>query len=316
LINKARLLQLWPTHLLVLVHAHEGNAAAGLDMCRVNLNIAAAIGDEPLLVCQLYRSRHVGTAVSGLERLLGQAKLTGADLAAFQERLWAEASFDPWPIGLRGDRADMHLVLDAVTQGLRPVSRLPRKGDNADVLPSWPEKARDWMTDRFPANVDECHLWWLRRTTRLLRETVPAPWHERARAVAAFAADDTTPQRFDFGRSITMLFPRLQYGRARLLCAITAIAAERYRMAHGGWPPSLDAVVPEFLPAVPTDPFDGQILNYKRLADGFVVYSVGPDLTDNSGNLARDELPLDGTDVGFRLWDVRHRGQAANGAVP
>ena len=32
-----------------------------------------------------------------------------------------------------------------------------------------------------------------------------------------------------------------------------------------------------------TDPFDGQNLKYRTLETGFVVYSVGEDLTDEGG---------------------------------
>jgi hypothetical protein len=42
-------------------------------------------------------------------------------------------------------------------------------------------------------------------------------------------------------------------------------------------------LVPKFLPAIPTDPFDGHSLRYKKLAKGYVVYSVGEDGKDDGG---------------------------------
>ena len=42
----------------------------------------------------------------------------------------------------------------------------------------------------------------------------------------------------------------------------TMLACRCYRLKHGVWPPSLDALVPEHLAAVPTDPFDGKPLRY------------------------------------------------------
>ena len=41
-----------------------------------------------------------------------------------------------------------------------------------------------------------------------------------------------------------------------------ALASRCYRMKHGAWPPSLDALVPDWLVAVPADPFDGWPLRY------------------------------------------------------
>ena len=96
---------------------------------------------------------------------------------------------------------------------------------------------------------------------------------------------------------------------ARLRSAVAALAAERYRRQHGRWPDSLDALVPAFLPEVPLDPHDGKRLHYRRLTDGVVIYSVGPDLTDNGGKLDRQNRLGGGTDVGVQLWDVKHRRQ-------
>ena len=65
--------------------------------------------------------------------------------------------------------------------------------------------------------------------------------------------------------------------------SLAALAVERHRHAKDVLPDSLDALVPEFLDAVPLDPFDGQPLRYKKLAKGYVVYSVGEDRKDNGG---------------------------------
>ena len=70
---------------------------------------------------------------------------------------------------------------------------------------------------------------------------------------------------------------------AKLQCARTALAVERYRLANGRLPDTLQELVPDFLASAPHDPFDGQQLRYRRLASGYVVYSIGQDLTDNQG---------------------------------
>jgi hypothetical protein len=42
------------------------------------------------------------------------------------------------------------------------------------------------------------------------------------------------------------------------------------------------------LPAAPADRFSGEPLRYRVLADGFVVYSVGPDGADDLGDTQKD----------------------------
>jgi hypothetical protein len=63
----------------------------------------------------------------------------------------------------------------------------------------------------------------------------------------------------------------------------TALAVERYRLAEGHLPQSLDDLAPAYIETVPGDPFDGRDMKYRALETGFVVYSVGEDLTDEGG---------------------------------
>ena len=66
--------------------------------------------------------------------------------------------------------------------------------------------------------------------------------------------------------------------------AMTLVAVERYRAVHGRSPESLDQLVPDFIPKVPIDPFDGQPLRYRLDPDRYVVYSVGEDRQDDGGD--------------------------------
>lgn len=70
---------------------------------------------------------------------------------------------------------------------------------------------------------------------------------------------------------------------AHLLATQTALAIERYRLTEGHLPESLENLVPTYLQTIPTDPFNGQNLKYRIKERGFVVYSVGEDLTDEGG---------------------------------
>jgi hypothetical protein len=68
--------------------------------------------------------------------------------------------------------------------------------------------------------------------------------------------------------------------------AVTTLAIERYRRAHGGaTPPSLDALVPAYLTVVPRDPFSGSAIVYKPAGDSYQVYSVDTNRMDDGGVL-------------------------------
>ena len=56
---------------------------------------------------------------------------------------------------------------------------------------------------------------------------------------------------------------RITATQTMLQSLATACAVERYRMAHGRLPATLEDLVPAFLPSVPTDPLTGKPLCYK-----------------------------------------------------
>ncbi|HRQ87644.1 MAG TPA: hypothetical protein PLA50_02535 [Bacteroidia bacterium] len=64
------------------------------------------------------------------------------------------------------------------------------------------------------------------------------------------------------------------------------VAMKRYRLDRGDWPTTLNALVPAYLEAIPTDPMDGMPLRYN--SERRIVYSVGIDFVDDGG-LAPDK---------------------------
>ncbi len=68
--------------------------------------------------------------------------------------------------------------------------------------------------------------------------------------------------------------------------ARVAIALERFRLAHGGYPDSLDALAPAYLPSVPRDVVGGEPLHYRRDGERFILYSIGWNGVDDGGEQA------------------------------
>lgn len=72
-------------------------------------------------------------------------------------------------------------------------------------------------------------------------------------------------------------------GEAQLHLAVPHLAAHAYWQNEGKPPAILDALVPDYLAEVPTDPFSGKPLQSSARDGEFVVYSVGPDGVDDGG---------------------------------
>jgi hypothetical protein len=81
---------------------------------------------------------------------------------------------------------------------------------------------------------------------------------------------------------------RLLEHKCRAECALSAtrlmVACQQYRHREGVFPDRLEALVPDFLPALPVDPFDGRAFRYDPSRG--IIYSVGLDLRDSGGSTA------------------------------
>ena len=79
--------------------------------------------------------------------------------------------------------------------------------------------------------------------------------------------------------------------------ALIACALERYHLARGEYPETLDALVPQYLDEVPRDIIGGGSLHYRRGAGGkFILYSVGWNGQDDNGMRGRTSFPFTGGD--------------------
>lgn len=95
-------------------------------------------------------------------------------------------------------------------------------------------------------------------------------------------------------------WPRIMEFNLRVIgslqCAETALAIERYRLKYKQLPPSLEALLPEFMEAVPLDPFDGKPIRYiQHDSGGYTVYAIGEDGVDNGGLDLRQTAKKTGT---------------------
>ncbi len=107
-----------------------------------------------------------------------------------------------------------------------------------------------------------------------------------------------TAMRKEPAKAILATIPAI-YGRAgnlrdvaemtnsllRLAATLAAFKAER-----GEYPADLAELSPDYLKTIPNDLFIEKPLHYSRTAGGYVLYSVGPDMTDDGGDEYEDDI--------------------------
>jgi hypothetical protein len=87
-----------------------------------------------------------------------------------------------------------------------------------------------------------------------------------------------------FFAALNNVAPKEAGSLANLRLAQTAVSLEKFRFAHANrYPESLNQLTPNYLNAVPADPFDGQGLRYRKAGNGYVLYSIGRNLKDDGG---------------------------------
>lgn len=69
----------------------------------------------------------------------------------------------------------------------------------------------------------------------------------------------------------------------RLRLLIMELALRCYRCDHGNAPSRLDELSPKYLQQLPPDPFGSRTLAYRQDGTNWVLYSLGPDKTDDGG---------------------------------
>ncbi len=141
------------------------------------------------------------------------------------------------------------------------------------------------MLDRFETafNADDALPPWLHEQRR--SDTIYNDIMHRAvyTLSPAFSLLDGNPQEARTLATAMAARDRVETLRA---AALTLLALQAFHAAHGQYPPDLAALSPEFIPAIPLDPFDGRPLRYLPPAPGHpapTLYSIGADARDDGG---------------------------------
>jgi hypothetical protein len=106
-------------------------------------------------------------------------------------------------------------------------------------------------------------------------------WRGRWSSTVGYLADSGRPYRH--------VVDVLNRRRAELRVLVCDLAIHTYQLERRQLPERLDDLVPGFVAAVPTDPFDGQAIRYRKGAEQYVIYSVGRNQRDDGGNPDRQD---------------------------
>jgi hypothetical protein len=259
-----------------LSHCESQDPNKALKSIRANFALAEFIG-APLLVHRLIHNSVQSRTYKSIERVLNRIQFTDEQLLGLSAWIKESRSDDGYIKALVGERC---IGLSAF-QG--PV------GQATDQMGAGGGKAPILMLGLW--KMLGLHYRDALVYIGLMQENIDAmelPSDERLLVFDSIQEDVNSGKRG--GLLTRLLWPALARTldidtrcTAEALAARTALAVERYRLADGHLPESLENLVPTYMEVVPRDPFDGRRLRYFTRENGFVVYSVGDDLTDEGG---------------------------------
>ncbi len=180
-------------------------------------------------------------------------------------------------------------------------------GFSADI--SWWVKAKWWAEDlcsNLYLSTPGVKIWTIRnydRSYRMLTNDLGKPYAQAAAfdPQQSLSRADWINRIFVPEKSfVTSLMKKDAQDKALNRGIMLMAAIEAYRLEHGQYPRSLDALVDgKYISRVPTDPFtDGKPFIYRRSGKKYIVYSVGPNMKDDGGS----------HDITYYLLDERTKG--------
>jgi hypothetical protein len=253
------------------------------------LYIGDSVKDEPFLISGLVR---IAVLRLSLERPvwdgLAGHQWSDAQLAELEQRLGGIDMLAEYGHGIRGERGLHNTGLEYLRTHRKELNNLEESATPffSWVIPSGWFYQNQLVLNRLHQEIN------LPQVDAAKHRVYPAgPSGSEDALINQELYRGFPPYRF-FAR---LLFPKLakaqmKFAHAQTLVdeAMVACALERYRLAHGEFPQTLDALVPQFIQKIPNDVFTGEPLKYQRNADGrFLLYSVGWNGTDDGGQVVR-----------------------------
>ena len=253
------------------------------------LPIADSLDAEPIVISQLVRMAVLETAVGALEDAMNRVSFRAEDLERLQSGL---ASALP-------PAKERRCMMDRAMIGELLVSlewRFLRVLDDSSTGTSM------WSEELPRLQLPVMDLIDFLGFERYASVRIIQTWIQEAHQYTETGILKTTPAEkvlFDdalFWRTLlaSLTLPPLARTyeaewrvRTRLDLARTALAVERFRLAHLRLPDQLAALVPDFLDRIPRDPWnDGRPISYRIKDNGeFVVYSFALNRRDDLGEL-------------------------------
>jgi hypothetical protein len=282
--------------LRAIAELQNGQSGKALDDVKLALYLAGSVRTEPFIITHLVRIAILRITLQPIYEGLAEHKWSDAQLVELERDLAGLDFLPDYKLAMRGEMGFQDGIVRYLRQHSERYLNLTSEdtGNNNNSTVEFLVTAAmvshlvpsGWFYQnqlRCARAVEEFYL----PVVDVHQQTLMPALVRRADAAVEKERENLTP----FNILESLMLPalgkaaeRFAYGQESADLARVAIALERYRLAHGEYPESLDALTPQFIAKLPHDIINGQPLHYRRASDGqFVLYSVGWNETDDGG---------------------------------
>lgn len=258
---------------------NRANDEAARDIWRL-LNLADFLTREPTLISQLVRIVLINGAIEELGHAVAANTLSEAWVLRFLDRLAKIDLKVEALLALDGERLAFGdaIFAEMISGKMGPSGELidPEGAGKKSV---WSYIPSAWWRLEHASYLTYFHKY---RSLVLYNWSQPLEQSRQVEALFTSIPYYRTLVRMALP-SIASVASKMGDSQIRIDAAKTGLAAYRYQLHHGRLPASLAELVPEFLPAVPTDNYSQTPMIYRKEHTSFLVYSVGRNGRDDGG---------------------------------
>ncbi|MGD0745120.1 MAG: hypothetical protein ABSA45_08185 [Verrucomicrobiota bacterium] len=293
--------------LRTIAELQAGQSEKALDDVKLMLRLTDAVRTEPFLISHLVRIAMVSINLQSIWEGLAEHKWTDAQLIELDAGLARLDFLADYELSMRGERICAISALDYIRRTHDTTQLQGGDERHHPVNLGWLIPSALFYQNEL--TIARMHQQWTLPLVDLESRTVSPATVRRSQLEAD---QQLTHHWWPYKFVARMLFPAFEkavekfaYAQESVDLARVAIALERYRLAHGEYPDSLDALAPQLMQKIPHDIIGGGPLHYRRTDDGqFVLYSVGWNETDDGGvvEYLRNSQKMVDIDRGDWVW--------------
>lgn len=281
-----------------LLEADSGKTTEAFDTLLAGLKISNHLKDEPILISQLVRIACDGILIECIENIADLKSITSEQATLIINELSTHEGMEPFIKCMDVERVALGgWFFEKLIKGEMSWIDMSKSIGNI-------EEYEDTVGHRIFLSLfsyfyrpicKNDYIHYLALLSKA-RDSYNLPYYKAAKEIS-------------IGQELTQLSPRYFYilthiltpaldrvhelqarHRAYIDICRTGLALKLYKVKNGTYPEKLESLVSaDLLKEIPIDSFSGKKLIYKKSIEGFILYSLGPNMKDDGGIDAKEK---------------------------